>query len=82
MENTSTCAEVVGDDTAQDPASVPVSDDAQVAPALAGGQVGDVGEPGDIAASLVEAAFDLVGCQNLWRMVGEYGSIASRDVEL
>ena len=40
-----------------------VTNGAQVGPAFTGGQVGDVGEPGDIAAALVELAFDQVGCQ-------------------
>jgi len=42
-----------------------VTNGAQVGPAFTGGQVGDVGEPGDIAAALVELAFDQVGCQKV-----------------
>ena len=53
-------AEVVLDGPADDAAGAAVADGAQVQPALAGGQVGDVGGPDPVQLAVVEAAADQV----------------------
>lgn len=46
---------------ARDLAGVPVSDDPQVGPSLTAVKISDVGEPGDVALTLIEVQFHEIG---------------------